>query len=129
MRPWAIAILVLVASSIQACSATTLRWISSRSSSGSESTGTDSGFTMVGATVLALMFWEEDIMLVYWDWKKEILTLPTITIHLISPSASFCLYFELRQNFPWNLIGFCISSGSQDEILEGGILLRPVTLS
>src|SRR5882724_10317353 len=97
MRPWAIAILVLVASSIQACSATTLRWISSRSSSGSESTGTDSGFTMVGATVLALMFWEEGIMLVYWDCKKEILMLPTITIHLISPGALFCLYFKLHQ--------------------------------
>jgi len=60
--------------------------------------------------------------------EEEILMLPTITIRLLSPGASFRLYFELRQNFPWNLIGFCISSGSWDEILEGGILLRPVTL-
>src|SRR5882724_9833463 len=31
------------------------------------------------------------------DWKKEILTLPMITICLICPGASFHLYFELRQ--------------------------------
>src|SRR5882724_1235091 len=36
--------------------------------------------------------------------------------------------FRTPPNFPRNLIGFCISSGSRDEILEGGILLCPVTL-
>src|SRR5882724_8510878 len=128
MRSWATVILALVASSIRACSAATSCWISSRSSSRSESTGTDSGFTTVGATVLALIFWEVDIVLVELGLEEEILTLPTITIHLISPGTSFCLYFKLRQNFPWNLIGFCVSSGSRDEILEGGILLHPITL-
>jgi len=57
----------------------------------------DSGFTTVGVMVLASMFWEEGIVLLCLDWKKGILTLPTITIRLISPGALFCLYFELRQ--------------------------------
>src|SRR5882724_7744723 len=96
MRSWAAAILAFVASSIQACSAAASHWISSRSSSGLESTRTDSGFTM-GATVLALIFWEVDIVLVELGLEEEILTLPTITICLISPGASFHLYFELRQ--------------------------------
>src|SRR5882724_7668032 len=37
--------------------------------------------------------------------KKKILTLPTITIRLLSPGTSFCLYFKLHPNFTWNLIG------------------------
>jgi len=127
IRSWAAASLALIASSIRACSAAASRWISSRSSSGSESTRTISGFMMVGVMVLASMFWEEGIVLLCLDWKKGILTLPMITIHLISPGTLFHLYFKLRQTSMephW----FCISSGSRDEILEGGILLHPITL-
>jgi len=58
--------------------------------------------------------------------EEEILTLPMITICLISFGASFHLYLKLRPNFTRNLIGSYISLGSQDEILEGGILLCPI---
>jgi len=51
----------------------------------------------MGATVLALMFWEGIVTIRGWNWKKKILMLPTITIHLISSGTSFCLYFELCQ--------------------------------
>jgi len=60
--------------------------------------------------------------------EHEFLMLPMITAHLLFPGASFHLYFKLRQNFAWNLIGFYVSSRSWDEILEGGILLCPITL-
>jgi len=60
--------------------------------------------------------------------EEEDLTLPTITTCLLFPGTSFCIYFKLCPNFTWNLNGFYISSGSRDEILEGGILLCPVTL-
>src|SRR5882724_12275573 len=83
-------------------------------------------FSRIGKPVL-----DKDMISVvekYIFWKKKFLTLPTITICLLSPSASFCLYLELCPNFTWNLIGSYVSSGSRDEILEGGILLHPVTL-
>src|SRR5882724_6313796 len=60
--------------------------------------------------------------------EEEILMLPMITICLISFGASFRLYLKLCPNFAWNLIGSSISLGSRDKILEGRILLHPVTL-
>ena len=62
-----------------------------------------------------------------WNLCLRILT-PTITAHHLSQGTWFSLLFKLCQNLTWNLIGFYVSSGSQDEILEGGILLHPVTL-
>jgi len=106
------------------CSAAALRWISSRSPM--DPNPPESILGLRWGDVSGIDVWEGIVTIKVWSWKEKF-DAPHDHIHLISSGASFPPLFRTLPNFPrtsWLLI----SSGSRDEILEEGILLRPVTL-